>query len=142
MSRALVAVTPINRTLYNNFDLVVAGASLVFYIENASTTDGAYGSRSELVPPSAVPIANFYSTSGNLLNIAISVITVSKLMELYIDEGTNSGTWMRADSVLVTAQAPQFTRAFRFVCPYVRVTISNAGLQNIALYTLLRASTS
>lgn len=141
MGRQIVAVTPINRTLYSNFDIVTAGTSIELYVENATTTDGAYGEPSTLTPPGGASIEQFYSTSGNLLNIAINVITVSKLIELYIDEGMNNGVWMRSDTVLVSAQFPQFTRGFRFICPFVRITIANTSVSNIALYTMLRAST-
>lgn len=143
MGRQLVAITPINRTLYNAFDFIAAGSTQLIYVENATTTDGFYTPTTTLAPPGGVLMESFYSTSGNLINIALNLITVSKLVEMYIDEAVDQGTsWMRADSVVITTQTPHFTRAFRFICPFLKITIANTGASDIFVGINVRASTS
>lgn len=144
MPRRIVAVTPINRTLYSDFFLLTSGETRDIYIQNATTTDGAFGPDVALQPPGGISIEEFRKTAGNLLNIAIRNNTLSTNIEMYIHEGRN-GTplgWSLADAVLITSQTPHFTRAFRFICPFVRVRISNTSPSTAAIDVMVRGSSS
>jgi len=142
MGRIATANSPLNRTLYDQLDIVLAGSSLDLYVENASTIDGAFANTAVIVPPSGLPFSTFRAAGGNLINISVDLLTAGALADLYIDEaGCNNGRWLRTDAICVQADFPMLERAYRFVLPLLKITIANVGGVFMSIRTVLRVST-
>lgn len=138
--RRAVAITPINRTIYNAVSpFLAAGQSVRAYVENVSTTDAVVASLAEAAPPTGAAGA-LWSTSGNLINIL--AYTAGSGLEIHIDEGTDGDSnWYRSDQFLVTPSLPAFERAFRFTMHYGRITMYNGGTGTISAKLTVRVST-